>query len=201
MVWSTMVVSTGVGDDKSGSLLLGLEGLLGTMESNWALICWVIFSCWSASKTSSLRLGLVVVHCPTMMMMMMIERFCFRSSSANLRLFFSFFFFNELFLIYIKDDKSVACGRSRNYGPSETTCFISVCTNCVIVTLTKVCFTLLLFFLFLFFYFWGFKKNIKYFNCKIHESTEFGKRENKMGRKKKTRWKRCRIKRKVPLYL
>lgn len=51
---------------ESDSLLPGLAGRFGVMESKWALIWAVILCCWSASKTSSLRPGLVTVHWPTM---------------------------------------------------------------------------------------------------------------------------------------
>ena len=70
-LWSSGIMaaeSTGFGTSEasgSGSLLLGLRGRLGAKESNWVLIWSAILSCSFASKTSSLRLGFVTVHCPT----------------------------------------------------------------------------------------------------------------------------------------
>lgn len=43
------------------SLLQCLVGRYGTIESSWALIWFAICSCWFASKTLLLRLGLVIV--------------------------------------------------------------------------------------------------------------------------------------------
>lgn len=56
----------GNGNVESGSLRLGLAGRLGARASNWALTWSAIWSCWSGSKISSLRLGLDTTNRPTM---------------------------------------------------------------------------------------------------------------------------------------
>lgn len=77
--WSLMssgMVETGSleGDpdsSQSGSLRLGFGGRLGRMESKWDRTCSEIWSCWSGSMISSLRLGLMVsVGWPTMVTML-----------------------------------------------------------------------------------------------------------------------------------
>lgn len=67
-IWSASE-GTGFGGvvSDSDSLLFGLAGRFGAIESNWALTWLAICSCWSVSKTSSLRLGLVTVQCPTIL--------------------------------------------------------------------------------------------------------------------------------------
>ena len=62
LLFRSMLERVVVGD----SLLPCLAGRYGTIEWSWALIWFAICSCWFASKTLLLRLGFVIVHCPTM---------------------------------------------------------------------------------------------------------------------------------------